>query len=199
MAGVKRPGLEQTEMRDLPLYLTDPPAAAGLDVRRLMGSWSAVDRAAARHPVPSSAHYVMPFEGRKSTAAELSNYGNCPVFDLMVPLGRRRVADVLDAWWPGEARTGVVTLQRRLKLWPPVGDMSSGWEMHGRLRRLTPLHWVPVLVYLWGKHDGFMRITVTPQSRVLTSRRYFRLGNSIVEDLFGELANTPVDADGAAS
>jgi hypothetical protein len=114
-------------------------------------------------------------------------------------LERRRVAAVLDEWWPGEAKTGVVTLRHRLKLWPPEGDMLRGWEMRGRLRRLTPLHWVPVVVYLWGKYDGFMRITVTPQSRVLTSRRYFRLGNSIVEHLFEELGKTSAHPGGFAS
>ena len=199
MAGVKQPRPEQVRIEDLPLYLTEPPSVNSFDVRRVMGAWSDMHRAAAERSHRSSGHYVMPLEGRKSSAAWLTNYGDCPVFDLMVPLGRRRVAAVLDAWWPGEAKTGVVTLQHRLKLWPPEGDMLRGWEMRGRLRRLTALHWVPVVVYLWGKYDGFMRITVTPQSRILTSRRYFRLGNSIVEQLFEELANTPVRAEGATS
>ncbi len=198
MAGVKQPGPERAWIEDLPAYLTEPSSAASFDRRRLMDAWSDIRRTATRDSHRSSGHYAMPFEGRRTSTALLPEYGDHPVFDLMVPLERRRVAAVLDAWWPGEAKTGVVTLQHRLKLWPPEGDILRGWEMRGRLRRLTVLHWVPVLVYLWGKYDGFMRISVTPQSRVLTSRRYFRVGNSIVEHLFEELANAPVHTEGAA-
>ena len=68
--------------------------------------------------------------------------------------------------------------------------------MSGRVRRFKSLPWVPVVVELWGKYEGFMRITVTPQSRVVVSRRYFRLGNSIVDRLCKDLAKTPVDAPG---
>jgi hypothetical protein len=198
MAGVRQPRPEQARIDDLPLYLTESPSAGGFDRRRLMDAWSDIHRTATRDSHRPCGHYVMPFEGRRSCASSLPEYGDYPVFEVMVPLERRRVAAVLEAWWPGEPAAGVIILQHRLKLWPPEGDILRGWEMRGRLRRLTALHWVPVLVYLWGKYDGFMRISVTPQSRVLTSRRYFRLGNSIVEQLFQELAHTPVRTEGAA-
>jgi hypothetical protein len=197
MAGVEQAWPEQTRIEDLPVYLTEPPPVEHFELRRLVGTWSGAYRAAAgRSEKPRSPSG--PLEGRPAgTIGDPRPAGRSPVFDCMVPLERQRVAAVLDAWWSGGSKTGVIRVQRRLQLWPPEGDLRSGWEMRGRMRRLTSLHWVPVIVELWGKYDGFMRITVTPQTRVLTSRRYFRLGNSIVDRLWGDLAKTPVDPDGA--
>jgi hypothetical protein len=197
MAGVEQPWPDRTRIEDLPVYLIEPPADEHFDLRRLMDGWSSAYRTAASHSRRPRSGFV-PFEGRPPGTVGHHRDGHSPVFDRMVPLRRRRVAAVLDAWWPGEAKTGVVTVHRRLKLWPPEGDVVSGWEMQGRVRRLTSLHWIPVVVELWGKYDGFMRITVTPQSRVLTSRRYFRVGNSIVDRLSEDLAKAPVDAEDAA-
>jgi hypothetical protein len=197
MTGVEEPWLERTRIEDLPLYLTEPTPVQHSDLRQLVGAWSRTYRTASSRSKARPRRYE-PLEGRQPNT--ISHWGDfhSPVFAQMVPLQRRRVAAVLETWWPGQGQTGVVTLERRLQLWPPEGDLRSGWKMRGRLRRLTSLHWVPVVVELWGKYDGFMRITVTPQSRVLTSKRYFRLGNSVVDHIWEELANTPVDAEGAA-
>jgi hypothetical protein len=196
MAVVEQPWTEQTRTLDLPVYLAEPPPVEHFELRRVVGVWSKAYHTAASHPQRPQGPSV-PFEGRPPGTVGVRPHGHSPVFDRMVPLRRRRVAAVLDAWWPGEAKTGVVTVHRRLKLWPPEGDVRNGWEMRGRVRRFTSLHWVPVIVELWGKYDGFMRITVTPQSRVLTSKRYYRLGNSIVDRFWEDLAKTPVDTEGA--
>ena len=194
MTGVELSRPEQTRIEDLPVYLVEPRPVERFDRRPLAGACSRAYRSAtARSQRPG--HRAASAAGRSPGTVGPRHGDHSPVFDLMVPLGRRRVEAVLDAWWPGGAETAIVTVQRRLQLWPPTGDVCRGWQMQGRVRRLTSLHWVPVVVELWGKYDGFMRITVTPQSRVLTSRRYFRLGHSIIGRLWEELASSPVEAE----
>jgi hypothetical protein len=198
MAGVEQPWPERTRIEDLPVYLTEPAPVERFDRHRLAGAWSRAYRTASSRSQSRRGQY-QPLEGRPPGTLNPWGENHSPVFDMMVPLQGRRVAAALEAWWPAEAKTGVVTVERRLKLWPPEGDGRSGWKMRGRLRRLTSLHWVPVVVELWEKYEGYMRITVTPQSRVLTSRRYYRLGNSVVDRMCEELATTPVDAKRARS
>ncbi len=113
-----------------------------------------------------------------------------PSFTRMFPLSRSGVAAALDAWWAGGTTQQAVTLQERLQLGPPRGDMYLGWTMKGRVRRLTTLHWVPVLIELWPVYDGFVKITMTPEVRVLTSRRYYRLGHAVLDQLWAELLAT---------
>ena len=116
----------------------------------------------------------------------------------MVELQHSRPATALDAWWVGAARAGVVTVQRRLQLGPPEGDPMHGWTMQGRVRRLTTLHWVPVEVELWSTYEGFMMMTMTPHVRVLASKRYFRLGHSVLDRLWADLSEVSAHADRAA-
>jgi hypothetical protein len=97
------------------------------------------------------------------------------------------LAAALEAWWVGDA-AGVVTLKRRLQLGRPEGDDIAGWTMNGRLRRLTILHWVPVVVELWPVYDDFTRVTMTPQAHVFASKRYFRLGHKVLDLLWARLA-----------
>jgi hypothetical protein len=111
-----------------------------------------------------------------------------PLFARMVPLPPGQVAGALDAWWRSDARAGVVTLRRRFEFGPPLGDPSRGWKITGRLRRMTRFHWVPVALELSSSHAYCTRITMVPQSRVLPSRRYFRVGNSALDQFLIELA-----------
>lgn len=194
MEGVERPWSEQTQIEDLPFYFSEPFRAEPFDLRRVVGDLSRAYRSVSlrsqRPGAPSA-----PCGGRTPGTVRQPRHFS-PVFDRMVPLRRQQVAAVLDAWWCGP-NSGVVRVQRRLQLSPPKGDLLSGWEMRGRVRRCTSLHWVPVVVELWAKYEGYVRITLTPQSRVLASRRYFRLGNSIVDRLCQDLAKAPIDAEGA--
>jgi hypothetical protein len=105
----------------------------------------------------------------------------------MVPLCRRVLPAALDAWWSAGARAGLVTVHNELRLGPPEGEVRTGWRLHGRIRRFTTLHWVPVVVELWPIHDEFTMMTMTPQSHVLTSKRYFRLGHAALDHLWAEL------------
>ena len=116
-----------------------------------------------------------------------------PHFARTVPLGRRRLGAGFEAWWAGAAKAGAVTVQRRLKLGRPTGNADSGWTMPGRIRRLTRLHWVSVVVEVWPLYDEFARMTMTPQGHVYASKRYFRLGNSALDRLGAALARIPPD------
>jgi hypothetical protein len=66
----------------------------------------------------------------------------------------------------------------------------AGWTMNGRLRRLTLLHWVPVVVELWPVYGDFTRMTMTPQVHIFASKRYFRLGHKVVDLLWARLAES---------
>ncbi|HUJ66296.1 MAG TPA: hypothetical protein VLX59_12205 [Acidimicrobiales bacterium] len=87
-----------------------------------------------------------------------------------------------------------MTLQRRLQLGRPEGDAVAGWTMRGRLRRLTILHWVPVVVELWPVYGDFTRMTMTPQVHVFASKRYFRLGHKVIDLLWARLAELSAPA-----
>ena len=58
--------------------------------------------------------------------------------------------------------------------------------MDGHLRRLTRWHWIPVVVELWPYHGNWM-MTMTPQTRVVPSRHYFRTGHLVLDRLTTEL------------
>jgi hypothetical protein len=111
-----------------------------------------------------------------------------PHFARTLSLSRRRLGAGFEAWWAGEAKAGAVTVQRRLKLGYPIGNADSGWTMPGRIRRLTRLHWVPVVVEVWPLYGDYVRVTMTPQGHVFVSKRYFRLGNAAFDRLAAALA-----------
>jgi hypothetical protein len=67
--------------------------------------------------------------------------------------------------------------------------------MNGRLRRLTILHWVPVVVELWPVYPDFTRMTITPRIRVFASKRYFRLGHQVLDLLWAHLAELSAPTD----
>ena len=97
------------------------------------------------------------------------------------------VALRLVEWWAAGAEDEVVTLAQRLRLERPRGGAGGGWTMDGQLRRLTRWHWIPVVVELWPYHGNWM-MTMTPQTRVVPSRHYFRTGHLVLDRLTTELA-----------
>jgi hypothetical protein len=180
---VLRPRSDQTPYNDLPLYLTEPGPEKHRELRRLVGDLSRVDRQA---PRPSPAH------ANPSTAGLTPRPS--PVFARQVPLSGGRLAAALDTWWVGD-RCTVVSLQRRLQLRRPEGDFVAGWTMIGRMRRLTILHWVPVVVELWPVYADFTRMTMTPQAHVFASKRYFRIGHRVLDLLSARLAELSAPTD----
>ena len=99
-------------------------------------------------------------------------------FFMMVALRRDGLPAGLEAWWATGQQAGSVRVRHRLELQLPEGDAGAGWRMQGRLRCLTPLHWIPVVVELWPRYDEFTMMTMTPQRPVLATRRYFRVGHA---------------------
>ena len=110
------------------------------------------------------------------------------VFARMVALPGGELGATLQSWWTARATAGRVTVQGRLKLGAPVGDGSARWMMKGRVSRSRQLHWIPVVLELWPVHHEYTKITLTPQVHVFVSRRYFRVGHSVLDRLSVELA-----------
>ena len=176
---------------DLPAYLTDPEAARDSGLQRFRSSLVKTHQKTQQWATTSgSSHSAagagMPLGGQPPRQS--------PVFFRMIPLNRSRLPGTLDVWWSTRARSGAVTVQRRLRLGPPESNGAAGWTMRGRVRRLTAFHWVPVLLELWPVHEDFARMTMTPEGNVMASRRYFRLGHYVLDHLSADLVgSTPVD------
>lgn len=158
-------------------YLWEPDPAQEPSVARLVDlarhEWVKAGGAGRSRPAPWTATSTL--AARPGRMA--------PHFARTVPLSRQLLAAGMQSWWAGGARAGAITVQRRLRLGRPTGDADSGWTMRGRVRRLTRWHWIPVVVEIWPLYDGFARMTMTPQSHVFASRRYFRLGNVALDRL----------------
>jgi hypothetical protein len=164
---------------ELPAYLTAPPLEAHRTFRQwrddLARAWWGDSRAARTPDAPA-----VPFGG--VTRRQSST------FFMMVALRRDGLPAALDTWWANGQKAGSVRVRRRLELKPPDGDAGAGWRMQGRLRCITPLHWIPVVVELWPRYDEFTMMTMTPQRPVLATRRYFRVGHAVLNRLWVELA-----------
>jgi hypothetical protein len=117
-----------------------------------------------------------------------------PAFARMVPLGPARLAASIEAWWTTGSRAGFVTVRGRLRLGPPTVDASTRWTMTGRFWQSTPLHAVPVVLELWPLYEGYARMTLTPRGHVIASRRYFRVGHSVLDRLSKDLARATTGA-----
>ena len=170
---------DQTLYGNLSPYLTEPVPEKHREFRRLVDDLSRVHRRAA-------GSFDAPPGGSASIGGTTPRLS--PVFDSLVPLRRGGLAAALDARWVGADKAGRVTVEHRLRLGRPEGDVATGWTMKGRVRRLTTLHWTPVVVELWPVYEDFARMTMTPQSHVLVSKRYFRLGHRVLDRLWADLA-----------
>jgi hypothetical protein len=144
--------------------------------------WTETDR-----PEVPPENWLLPNE-----AAQLRSSA-CPVFSQMDKLSREVLATGIDRWWSRRAKNGTVLLRGRLRLGRPEGSGVAGWVMRGKMRRWTGLHWVPVVIEFWPKYEDFTLITMTPMSRVRTSKSYFRLGLRLLDSLRDELARIPDD------
>ena len=175
---VVRSWSNQSPYDDLPCYLTEPPAAPRRNLRQRGDDLAKLLKRSAAPP-PLTPGPSVPFGGHTP--------GLSPVFTRMVPLQRRLLSGALDAWWEAGAKRGAVTVHHRLQLKLPEGDAAGGWRMRGRVRRLTTLHWIPVVVELWPMYDEFTMMTMAPQGHVFATKRYFRLGHSVLDRLWADL------------
>jgi hypothetical protein len=183
---------------DLPGYLDEPslPSAAG--AVGLQEAWDAarqMARALLDPPEGAAAapSYLRPIAGPRTSNQPTPPDTSCRFFRA-VALPGCRLGTIVTAWWMATARAGGLTVDRRLRLGPPQADALGGWTAYGRVRRFTRWHWVPVVVELWPAHDRGTVMIMTPRRRVITSRRYFRIGNAALDRLTAQLAvNSPGD------
>lgn len=111
------------------------------------------------------------------------------VFSRMVPLDDGALGAKVNRWWSQATGSGLrTTCGGRFECRDVRGDAVGGWRLTGRVKRLTSLHWVPVVVDIWPRSERFAVLTMTPRTPVLTSKRYFRLGQRVLDDLWSELS-----------
>jgi hypothetical protein len=179
---VQHAPVDRSSRDDLPAYLTEPPATSHRSPRQWRDDvWRALQHdTAVAHPASAPA---VPFGG---VSPRLST-----TFSRMVALRRDLLPGALEEWWQAGQKAGSVRVHRRLQLKLPEGDAGRGWRMQGRVRRLTTLHWIPVVVELWPMYDEFTMMTMTPQRPVLATKRYFRLGHTVLDRLWADLASRP--------
>jgi hypothetical protein len=184
-SGLRRPDLRTIEL--LPDYFEPEAAAPPRALHRFVEDISRTSRPEPSHPDAPPAAWLLPNE-----AGQLRSSSG-PVFSQMDKLNRDVLAAGIDRWWVRRSSNGTLLVRRRLQLGPPEGSATTGWIMRGKMRRCTGLHWVPVVIEFWPKYQDFTLITMTPTSRVRTSRRYFRLGLCVLDSLRAELAKISVN------
>jgi len=107
---------------------------------------------------------------------------------IMVPASR--LASTLEEWWTETSDGRIVAVDRRFELHEPRGGRRSGWTMHGRVRRVPILRWTPVIVEMWAFDERRALLTMTPQTRVFSSPRYFHTGHAVLDHLTAALTAT---------
>lgn len=112
-----------------------------------------------------------------------------PGFRGLTPLPGDHLEEMLREWWPGRAASGV-GVGRRLRVVGPPRAHGGTWRLHARLRRLTRAHRVTVVIELWPYLRHWTMVTMTPESRVLCTRRYYRIGHAALRDLTAALSAT---------
>ncbi|HEX9258772.1 MAG TPA: hypothetical protein VF855_04485 [Acidimicrobiales bacterium] len=105
-----------------------------------------------------------------------------PCFARLIPLAGVNLTAALDGWWTRAGRSGRATLGRRFSAWEPWVD-GHGWCVQGVLRQGAGRRHVPVEVHLWGHGALFTRVTMTPRTKVVATRHYFRVGHEALDDL----------------
>jgi hypothetical protein len=176
---------------DLPGYLDESSLTPAEGAIGLQEAWDAA-RQMARTLLPpqgaerAAAHLRPPVGPRTSNQPTLADSSGR--FFRAVAVPGCRLSAIVTAWWIAAARAGVLTVDGRLRLEPPQADAMGGWTAYGRVRRFTRWHWVPVVLELWPAHDRGTVMIMTPRRRVITSRRYFRIGNTALDRLTAQLA-----------
>jgi hypothetical protein len=187
---------------ELPGYLAESPPPPGEGVAGLHDAWDAARHLALSFldaprggpdPGGSARATAIPRPSSRPATVELSGG-----FFRSAALPGARLGAIVAEWWETGAGQGSgddgghgerrVDASLRLEL--PRADARGGWTATGRVRRCTRWHWVPVIVELWPAHDHWTIVMMTPRRRVMTSRRYFRIGNAALDRLTTQLGAT---------
>ena len=176
------PPLEWVIDADLPVYVTEP----GRPNRQTTAAWHHPDwtgawlRPSTRVTPPSGLA-----SGTKVLTDQVRGIGS-PCFHRVIEVPGDALAIVLGEWWAQQASSGGARVNRSLV----VSDrqLEGGlWTLRGRLRRGVGRRPVPVALELWPHLGRFTRLTLTPRSRVVASRHYFKVGNRALDILAREL------------
>jgi hypothetical protein len=163
---VTRSSLGRITDGDLPLYATVPDES-----KPTMGIWRRAQAAVKLPPRPVFAARAAVAETDKS-----------PCFSRLVDLPGDELSIVLADWCVEEGVDGTTSIADGLVV-SAVQFEGGTWSLIGHLRRGAGRRAVPVVVELWGYHVRFTRLTLTPRARVITSRRYFRVGHRALDGL----------------
>jgi len=179
---------------DLPEYLADSPLSPGAGGAGLHDAWDAARQLALSLLDTPGGGVVAPAQFRpasgarpssRTASAELSGG-----FFRSSTLPGAALGAIVTEWSEARADQGELRVDARLRLELPRVDALGGWTARGRVRRFTRWHWVPVIVELWPSLDHWTIVMMTPRRRVVTSRRYFRIGNTALDRLTTQLAAT---------
>jgi hypothetical protein len=172
---VSEPGVSAgRSLDDLPLYVTVPTAPHRGAPRR---SPASAARSGSRSHAAVAAIAVV-----AGDEPSLS-----PCFSRLIDVPGGDLPVVLHQWWAWGEEDGRVAVGEHLLLVAPRLEHGA-WATRGWLRgarRRT----IPVEIDLWSHNRFFTRLSMSPQARVVTSRRYFAVGNAAVALFAGQLCD----------
>jgi hypothetical protein len=181
---------------ELPEYLAEPRDPPGPEPARLRDLVADAHRGAQRlvsalnqYPAPVAEHANRVGRVTSSPSATWQRAPLSAGFFRMVELPGSRLGAALAEWWTTANNQGVVAVDRRFEVGEPDGQ-GPGWTMRGRIRRVPRLRWTAVIIDMWPAHERWTMLTMTPQSRVVCTRRYFRTGHRVLDRLTATLAET---------
>ncbi|MGQ0824649.1 MAG: hypothetical protein ACT4OX_06410 [Actinomycetota bacterium] len=108
-------------------------------------------------------------------------------FSRMIGVHPSQLAS-LPEWWRQRARDDRVQVTRRLSLEAPRSGPSGTWRMRGRMKRPFHVRSTPVELLLWPHLGAWTKLTLEPQCRVHTGRRYFSKGHRALDVLTDRLS-----------
>jgi hypothetical protein len=170
----------ELDVTDLPLYVAERATSDRAPPR-----WPDAWRSATAAVRSSSERSLGAVAATVQASAAIT-----PCFARLIDVPGLALADALPRWWARVARAGTAEVDGHLLLRPPA-LAGTTWSLHGRLRH-GRLAGVPVAVDLWAHGTTFTRLTMTPQVRVATSKRYFAIGNRALDQLAIDLARCAV-------
>jgi hypothetical protein len=112
---------------------------------------------------------------------------NPSAFVRMVELDAARLA-ALPHWWQQHARQGRVSVTRRFSIEAPR-HVDGTWTLTGRLRSVLAVRTIPFELTLWRQLDGWTKLDLQPQRRVIVAARYFREGHRALDLLVERLTH----------
>jgi hypothetical protein len=118
---------------------------------------------------------------------------NPSAFVRMVELDAARLA-LLPDWWQQRAHNGRLWLTRRFAMGRPH-QLGGTWTFAGQLRSAFGVRAIPFELTLWRQLDGWTRLHLQPERRVIIPVRYFREGHRaldlLIESLTRDFATRP--------